>query len=76
MRNRGSHRPSGSFADLTSHPVMRVKGFCGMCGAGLANKAKRFCGPCYDIRLQAGIAARRHRYRKLSALSAQETKEG
>lgn len=64
MRNKGSHSPSGSFADLTAKAVNRVRGFCESCGCGLPNKAKRFCGPCYDVRLQANIAANRHKYQQ------------
>ena len=62
MRDRGSHRPSGAFADLTGKPVNRVRGYCEMCGCGV-DKRKRFCLPCYDERLQGNIAANRHKYR-------------
>lgn len=64
MRDRGSHNPTGSFADLTAKPLNRVKGKCETCGAGLPTKQKRFCGACYDVRLQANIAANRHKYKK------------
>lgn len=63
MRDRGARTPSGSFADLTAAPVNRVKGHCEMCGVGV-DRRKRFCLPCYDARLQANIAANRHKYRK------------
>jgi hypothetical protein len=63
MRNKGSHSPSGSFADFTSKAVNRVRGFCEMCGCGI-DKKKRFCLPCYDERLMANIAANRHKYQK------------
>ena len=64
MRDRGSHNPSGSFADFTAKPVNRVKGRCEYCGAGLPNKVKRFCGPCYDRRYQENAAAGRERRKK------------
>lgn len=64
MRNKGSHSPSGSFADFTAKPVNRVVKFCETCGCGLSDRRKRFCGPCYDVRLQANIAANRHKYMK------------
>jgi hypothetical protein len=53
--DRASHRPSGSLADLSTKPVNRIRAHCQMCGCGL-NKVKRFCLPCYDIRLES----RRH----------------
>jgi len=56
MKNSGSHSPSGTLGDLQSRPVNRIKGFCETCRAGLASRSKRFCGPCYDVRLQANIA--------------------
>lgn len=62
MRDRGARRPSGSFAELTGKPVNRVRGHCEQCGAGI-DRRKRFCLPCYDERLQANIAANRHKYR-------------
>jgi hypothetical protein len=49
--DRAAHRPYGSFADLTRRPVKRIRAYCEMCGCGLA-KVKRFCLPCYDIRLE------------------------
>lgn len=69
VRNKGSHSPSGSFADFTTKPVNRVRGHCKKCGCGLLNKAKRYCGPCYDIRLQENIARNRLKYKaeKLAA---------
>ena len=63
MRNSGSHRPSGSLADITTKPVNRLKGHCEQCGSGVSRQ-KRFCSPCYDVRLQANIAANRHKYQK------------
>jgi hypothetical protein len=63
VRNKGSHSPSGSFADLTAKAVNRVRGFCEQCGCGV-DRRKRFCLPCYDDRLMANIAANRHKYRK------------
>lgn len=36
---------------------------CGSCGTGISSR-KRYCGPCYDIRLQANRDANRHKYRK------------
>lgn len=32
------------------------------CGARLQDRRKTYCGPCYDARLQANIAANRWRY--------------
>ena len=64
MRNRGSHSPSGSFADLTTKPVNRVVKSCANCGCGLSDRRKKFCGPCYAVRYEANIAANRHKYRK------------
>lgn len=62
MRDRGSHNPSGSFADLTTKPVNRIKGQCGMCGAGLSHKGKKFCMPCYDQRLEGFNRINRAKY--------------
>lgn len=64
MSDRGSHNPSGSFADFTTAPINRVKGHCERCGAGLDKKGrKRFCLPCYDIRSQENIARNRLKYK-------------
>lgn len=30
---------------------------------------KRFCGPCYDLRLEANIAANRHKYTRRNSKS-------
>lgn len=62
MRDRGSHNPSGSFADLTAKPVNRVKGTCGECGTGLPNRARKYCGPCYDVRLEGFNKINRAKY--------------
>lgn len=40
-----------------------IQKLCAMCGTGLMSKAKTYCGPCYDERLQANIAASRHKYK-------------
>ena len=64
MRDRGSHRPSGSIADLTRKPVKKVLRLCaGGCGAEVSGR-KIYCGPCYATRYEANIAANRHKYRK------------
>jgi hypothetical protein len=56
VKKSGSHSPFGTLGDLQSRPVNRIKGFCETCGAGLPNRGKRFCGPCYDVRQQVNIA--------------------
>lgn len=63
MRDRGSHSPSGSFADLTAKPVNRIRGHCERCGCGV-DRRKRFCLPCYADRYEENIAANRHKYKK------------
>lgn len=67
MKDSGSHAPSGSFADLTTKPVNRVRSFCGQCGAGLPNRKRKFCGPCQDFRNTTTRSLRR------AALKARET---
>jgi hypothetical protein len=37
---------------------------CAQCGIRLNDNRKTYCGPCYDDRLMANIAANRHKYRK------------
>ena len=66
MRDRGSHSPSGSLADISIRAVNRVVGKCAVCGAGLPNRIKKYCGPCYATRLEANIAKNRHKYVKRS----------
>lgn len=78
MRDRGSHNPSGSFADLTKKPVNRVKGLCGECGAGLPNRSRKYCRPCYDARLEGFNKINRAKYverqkaKKAAAISPAE----
>lgn len=40
-----------------------VQKICPMCGTGLMDRRKTYCGPCYDKRLESNIAANRHKYR-------------
>lgn len=68
MINRGSHSPFGSIADISTKPVNRIVSECERCGCALAKK-KRFCLPCYDVRLQENIVAGRQR-RKAAASAA------
>ncbi len=41
-----------------------VQKHCAACGAGLMDRRKTYCGPCYDRRLQENIAANRRKYYK------------
>jgi hypothetical protein len=50
--NHGGYRPSGSLADITARRKNSIKAHCQMCGCGL-DKKKRYCLPCYDIRLES-----------------------
>lgn len=78
MRDRGSHNPSGSFADLTKKPVNRVKGTCGECGVGLPNRAKKYCSPCYAARLEVHNKINRAKYveRQRAKKDAHKTAKG
>lgn len=69
MRNRGSHSPFGSIADLATKPVNRIVSNCEKCGCALS-KRKRFCLPCYDVRLQENIVAGRARRRAATICAA------
>jgi len=60
MRDRGSHRPSGSIADITTKPRNRVRGTCERCGCGV-DKKKRLCLPCAADQYDEKLAARRER---------------
>jgi len=64
MRDRGSHNPSGSIADISAKRARGVVKLCPTCGAGLMEARKTYCAPCYDVRLQANIAANRSKYIK------------
>lgn len=64
MRDRGSHNPTGSIADISARVVNRVVGKCPMCGAGLADRRKTYCGPCYATRLETAVARRRANQRE------------
>ena len=60
MRNRGSHKPSGSIADIAG--AKRAKPITKRCTCGaLIQSRKTFCGPCYDVRYQENVAAGRLR---------------
>lgn len=63
MRDRGSHAPSGSIGDIASKPINRIKGRCEKCSAPLPRANKKFCSPCYDIRLREN--AERNRIKQI-----------
>jgi hypothetical protein len=64
MRDKGSHAPSGSLGDVSGHSVNRLVKSCPTCGAGLSDRRKTYCGPCYAARLDANTIANRGKYYK------------
>jgi hypothetical protein len=56
-------RYAGAPGTAADQKAKKVEKFCASCGTGVDSR-KTYCGPCYDVRLQANIAKNRGKYRK------------
>lgn len=70
-----ARRTHGSFADLSGGKAKPIVGQCLTCGAKLIKRGKKYCLPCYDVRLAENIAKNKARYKaqRIAAKSGAST---
>ena len=67
MRDRGSYRPSGSFANLTGKRAKAIRKSCERCGAGISGGRKRYCRPCVYDNARQQARERYHRNKEATS---------